>query len=204
MASLIAFLLVLFTATVSLLAFETQYECTNKLNASDIPEGSFYLRLSPATVTNVSSGNSTSSTCPINDQRVKNPDCMCGENLRNQQRAIQERLERTCDYYEEHTEQISSPLGFCERSLSQLGRCVTFEPFPDGNSTDIDTTYSASSLRMSVGEIDRILSGYFGVLDRTLVGVYLRTEGHRCQCLVSVIIAAWHDNTYITLERGLW
>jgi hypothetical protein len=182
MASVRAFLLVLLTAVVSLLAFETEYECTSKL--SDIPKGSFYLRLSPATETNVSSSNSTStssSTCRVDDQRVNNLDCMCGENLRNQQAAIQERLKRTCKYYMEHTEQISSPLGFCERSLTQLGECVTFE---QDNSTDVDL-YNASSLRMDMHEIDQILSGYFSVIDRTLAGVYLRTEAHRCQCLVS-------------------
>ena len=181
MASVRAFLLVLSTAIVSLLAFETEYECTTKL--SDIPEGSFYLRLSPATVTNTSSSNSSSmsSTCPGDDQRVTNLDCMCGDGLRNQQREIQERLERTCKYYEEHTDPISSPLGFCERALTQLGRCVTFEPF---NSTDVEL-YNTSSLGMDVLKIDGIFSGYFGVVDRTLAGVYLRTEAHRCQCVVS-------------------
>lgn len=184
MASVRSFLLVLSTAVVSLLAFETQYECTTELNASDIPEGSFYLRLSPATMTNTSSSNSSSvsSTCPGDDQRVTNLDCMCGAGLRNQQREIQERLQRTCKYYEEHTEPISSPLGFCERALTQLGICMTFEPFPEDNSTDL---YDASSLEMDMREIDGILLGYFGIIDRTLAGVYLRTEAHRCQCLVS-------------------
>ena len=186
MASHIALLLVLSTATVSLLAFETQYECATNLSASDIPEGSFYLRLSHANVINVSLSDSNS-TCPVDDQRVNNLDCMCGANLRNQQEDIRKRLNRTCKYYEEHTQQIPSPLGFCERSLTQLGRCVTFEPFPDEN-----FTYNANSLRMKVREIDQILLGYFGILDRTLVGVYLRTEEHRCQCLVSVNLCCPH------------
>lgn len=178
MALFVAFLLVLSTATVRLYAFETQYECATKLNASDIPDGSFYLRLYDATEddTNVSPRG----TCLVNDQQVKHLDCICGENLRNQQQEIQDRLNRTCEYYDEDVEQISSPLGFCERSLTRLGRCVTFEPYSDDNST---TVYNANSLMAKIKEIDRILLGYFGVLDRTLVGVYLRTEGHRCQCL---------------------
>ena len=183
MALFIALLLIFSTAAVHLLAIETKYGCATSLSASDIPDGSFYLRLSDATQLTTASSSNSGNTCPYDDQQVKNLDCMCGENLLKQQEDIQDRLNRTCKYYEEHIGQISSPLGFCERSLIGLGRCVTFEPYPDDNSTIV---YNVSSLMAKIKEIDRILLGYFGVLDRTLVGVYLRTEGHRCQCLVSV------------------
>lgn len=191
MALFIAFFLVLSTATVRLLAFKTQYKCATTLNFSDIPEDPFYLRLSDATES--VSLSSSNSTCPVDDQRVNDLDCMCGENLRIQQDAIQKRLNSTCEFYDEHTHRQSSPLGFCERSLTQLGKCVNFESCPDNNFT---TKYNNASLEAKINEIDKILSNYFSVLDRTLVGVYLRTKGHRCQCLVSV-------KNYVCTPKGV-
>ena len=183
MASSIAFLLFLPTAAVGLLVFETKYKCV-KLNASDISEGTFYLKLSNAIEINNTNGSmGSSSICRPEEQRISNLDCMCGENLRNQQTEIQDRLNNACKYYEEQT---SSPLQICEGALTRLGKCVTFESYSDDTNSTV--VYNESSLMRIVNEINTILSGYFNILDRTLVGVYLPSEGHRCQCLVSILI----------------
>lgn len=194
MASVITFILVFSTATIGLLAFEAQYKCPN-LGESDIPDGFFYLKLSdadPQINNDTAMSMDDSSTCPVDDQRVTNLDCMCGQKLRDQQTAIQARLNHTCEYYEEHIRPVSTtPLGFCQRSLTRLGKCVTFEPSSDDTNSTTGV-FNESSLRTKMDEINRILSGYFGVLDRTLVGVYIRSIGHRCQCLVSVSMCqAW-------------
>lgn len=175
-------LFVLLSATGGAVFAVTQpeYECASELLHSDIPVGAFYLTLSPAAVVPENTTESEA-TCPTDDLRVKDLSCMCGHKLIKQQEAIQTRLNTSCEFYEEQISNHPSPLGFCERAIEQMGECVTFEPAPVGSTGAFTNITLATKLR----EVNGILLGYFGVLDRTLVHVYLPSKEHRCQCLVS-------------------
>ena len=181
MSYVTAFVFLLSTLTVGLLASDPVYECASRLNTTDIPGGPFYLRLEAAnesTSMPVSNGS-----CPIDDQRIQDLSCMCGEKLLRQQSEIQALFDESCEFYDEAIVGNASPLGFCERALKGTGRCVTFEP-SQGTVSGVNE-FTADSLGAKLDEINRILLGFKGVLDRTIVHVYLRSKGHRCQCLVS-------------------
>ena len=182
MASLLTLLLFLWLSSDNLLAFEAEYKCSSMLSLNDLPEVPFYLKLENAFVVN-DSETVVNGTCQVDDVIVRDLSCMCGDKLIERQMAIQARLNKTCQHYNERIFGNSSPLGFCERSLTQLGKCVTFEPSQD---VSVDgRVFTAESLRKKLRQINTILVGYFSVLDRTIVHVYLPSAEHRCQCLVS-------------------
>ena len=173
-------LIILLSMTVErcTFAFQPRYECANDLQ--DVPAGPFYLRLVHAVKINVTNEGS----CPVDDLRIRDLGCMCGNRLLEQQEAIKNRLNNSCAYYNERTFGNPSPLGFCERALAQTGRCVTFEP----TSSESMYTFTNASLRAKLRQVNSVLSGYFNVLDRTIVNVYLASKGHKCQCLVSLCV----------------
>lgn len=191
MASRVTFVLPLLTFSIvaggGLFSFETQYECPELKPVDTMVDGFFYLKLFNAD--NSSSFNKSSSTCSADDKRISDLSCMCGDNLREKRNRSMELLLSTCLHYKEDISNISSPLGFCERSLKQLGRCVAFEKDSD-NVTDV---FNSSSLNVKLKEIEKIFTDYFNVLHRTIVRVYLPSEAHRCQCLVSFS----HDIVYL-------
>ena len=181
MASLLTLLLFLSLFSENLLGFEVEYECATELSMK-LPDVPFYLKLEDAVVVN-DSKTVINETCQVDDVLVRDLSCMCGEKLTDRWEAIQTRLNRTCQFYNERMIKSNSPLDFCERSLTQLGKCVTFEPSQNVN---VDNrAFTAESLRAKLQQIKKILDGYFSVLDRTIAHVYLPSAEHRCQCLVS-------------------
>ena len=182
MAYLAAFVFLLSASTIGLLALDPVYECPSQLNTTDVPiNGSFYLRLDEAiNITTPYDGS-----CPIDDLRIQDLSCMCGAKLLDRQSDFQARFDNTCRFYDEAIDGNSSPLGFCERALMGTGRCVNFES-SEGTVSNV-TDYTRDSLEAKLNEINGILLGFKSVLDRTLVHVYLRSQGHRCQCLVSLV-----------------
>ena len=178
------FILLIFASSRSLFAFETEHECATKLSVDDIPNDPFCLKLDDAsTKSDNNSKTLDSGTCLVDDVHVKDLGCMCGDKLTNRQEAIRARMNATCQHYDERIVGNSSPLGFCERSLTQLGKCVTFEP-SEGGCEDVNA-YTRESLKEKLSQINKYLLGYFSVLERTIVRVYLPSAEHRCQCLVS-------------------
>lgn len=180
MSYVTTFVFLLSALTVGLLASDLVYECASRLNTTDIPDGPFYLRLDDAN----KSMRTRNESCPVDDQRIQDLSCMCGDKLLRQQNETQALFDESCEFYDEAIVGNTSPLGFCERALIGTGRCVTFEP-SEGNVTGVDE-FTADDLGAKLDEINRILLEFKGVLDRTIVHVYLRSKGHRCQCLVSV------------------
>lgn len=179
MASLLTLLLFLLLCSKNLLAFEAKYNCSS---LNDVPEVPFYLKLEDAVIMN-DSETVVNGTCQVDDVLVQDLSCMCGKKLIERQDANLACLNRTCQHYNERIFDNSSPLGFCERSLMQLGKCVTFEP--SQNLMMDSHTFTKESLEEKRQQINTILVGYFGVLDRTIAHVYLPSAEHRCQCLVS-------------------
>ena len=182
MASLLTFLLFLSLSSKNLLAFEPEYNCSTVLSWNDLPEVPFYLKLEDAVTVNDSKAV-VHGTCQVDDVLVQDLSCMCGDKLVERQEANLARLNKTCQHYNERIFNNNSPLGFCERSLMQLGRCVTFEPTQ--NVSVGSRAFTMESLKDKLQQINEILVGYFRVLDRTIVHVYLPSAEHRCQCLVS-------------------
>ena len=184
--------------------------CTDQQRATLPANGSFYIRLQPRTSCNqteikqndsqlmmmaASTNGSTniSDSCRVSsspgDTRLE---CMCGSDLLNRQDILLTVLKRTtCPGYGK-IQVNNSNLGICEEVFHRLGYCVTFvsyTPVNDGidNSTEQIGGYNISSLSQTVERIENQLQSYFDVIDRTLVGSYIKNEEHRCACLVSLL-----------------
>lgn len=142
--------------------------------------GSFYLRLDSAPK------ELNFDVCSSKDYNTSLSD-MCRTSLTNREKFIDESLlNATCRTYGEISN--DGPLGICEKVLNSLGHCVSFVPLNEtdamSNSGGEIRVYNASSLLETVDSIQTTLANYFQVLDRTLVGFYLKDRGHQCLCLV--------------------
>ena len=116
-----------------------------------------------------------SQVCQANPE--ENPRCMCGDELNSTQKAQTSMLKREyCNI--SVTDLTNNELGFCENAFLRLGYIVKRKPVE--NMTEIQA-FNASL----VEELEINFRKFKAVIDRTIVGVYLRSKEQKCACLVS-------------------
>lgn len=118
----------------------------------------------------------------------QNPACMCGERLNSTQEAMIRMLNSECSSELNSSEAttLASELDFCGPALYKLGYSVTVENVTSGAEFSPSATFSSTeTLNSTIQSLKGHLRMFEAVLDRTIVGVYLRSLEQRCACLVS-------------------
>ena len=149
------------------------------------------IKSSPAeeddTNTTGSAGSTGEKECSVGQSELK---CLCGSNLERAHDKYIEELNQTCSTY--NVVRDGSFLSFCEETLLDLGYTVTnITSIADNSSSTANDSSSTvtflnqSTLAETVRSLEASLGIYKRILDRTLIGVYIETEYHRCACLVS-------------------
>lgn len=115
----------------------------------------------------------------ISEDCLRNPgdnlQCMCGEKLQSTQNARTSMLRQEyCNI--NATEPTNNELGFCENAFLRLGYVVKREPVEN-----MTKAFNASSIE----KLEKNFQNFKAVIDRTIVGVYLRSKEQKCACLVS-------------------
>ena len=162
-------------------------------------EDKFYILLSRLEEDSISGSgdsdrNSTDDddTCAVGNSATlgtlaqKNLKCLCGNTLINSWEDYEKKLEASCDFYSMTNE--SHPLSFCNTTLHNMGFNITLKNLTgetsSDNSSDIHA-FNNSKLMDKKIELESYLRAFKRVLDRTIVGVLIRSNLSRCTCFVS-------------------
>lgn len=107
----------------------------------------------------------------------ENPQCMCGDKLQSTQNARTSMLKQEyCNISVPDT--TNNELGFCGDAFLRLEYIMEFKPVE--NMTEI-RAFNASLIE----ELENTFRKFKAVIDRTIVGVYLRSKDQKYACLVS-------------------
>ena len=103
----------------------------------------------------------------------KSPSCMCGN--------VSTVAQHTCDK-SKSSESQDSLLGFCQEALTDLNYAVELR---NVSKMECMVALTEDELTSTMKSIQSYLKRFTDILDRTIVGVYLKSESQRCTCLVS-------------------
>lgn len=114
--------------------------------------------------------------CLREDECLRDPgshlDCMCGAQVeKTEMTRLSCRGNVTQSFYEEIT--LPSELGFCSRAFLAMGYTSSLVNVNDTNTTGLKT-YSTLSLSEKIVELGNYSKEFHQLLNRTIVGVYLR------------------------------
>jgi len=133
--------------------------------------------------------DSSEKECSVGESELR---CLCGNNLAKARDRYIEELNQTCSTY--NIVRDDSFLSFCEDTLLDLGYEVEMMAVTGEASSDV-TFLNQSTLAKTVRSLEASLVMYKKILDRTLVGVYIETEYHRCNCFVSLMHFEYLDES---------
>ncbi len=138
----------------------------------------FFLRIEGQSVTETTSNES----CTVGTRKLS---CLCGDELIKSHRIYREQLNNTCSGYYDGV-RSDSPFSFCDEVFQSLGYEIKMENASLAVGGVEVSLLNQSQLAVKVRSVEANLDMYKRILDRTLVGVLIETEEHRCSCFVSI------------------
>ena len=113
--------------------------------------------------------------------------CLCGNNLTAAHENYRNKLNNTCDNASFKDDQ--SPFSFCNEALRDLGYSIQMINLSDNSIDMVNGSFSVLTLNETINNLETSIAVFDKVLKRTIVGILIETEGHRCACLVSLLQA---------------